>query len=414
MRICLDRDSGRRRTRGGSRSARRAARRGAARRTSRSRSGRRRGSGCRPRAAWVMTRSAGSPVRKASWPAATRVAEIVRARAGDDPDRAHALGPGEERQRLAAGQLARRARRARRASMPSPSKRPATPIGVPLCSANGSCADAAEAGGDAARCCRPRDGRRAAGGRRRAPCRARRAAAGGAWRPASAPAARPTRRCRDARERGRRRARRPARKSSALAETPVTTVSTALGPGNLQAVGAVVAEGAGREQLVEVRQQVGKHAARTLQFRRCRRCPRSTTRARGGGKPPDEGKPACRPWQSSPSPQHHGTDDLGSRRGRPSRRRPRLRAAVPALSGAHRRLRARDGARPRPRRGHHAGGLHRGAAPDARDRPRRSPSSRGSTRSPRTPASTRSAARATRNEVSFDADDALEPADRAA
>ena len=36
----------------------------------------------------------------------------------------------------------------------------------------------------------------------------------------------------------------------------------------------------------------------------------------------------------------------------------------------HRGLRARDGARPRPRRGHHAGGLHLGAAPDARDRPR--------------------------------------------
>ena len=59
-------------------------------------------------------------------------------------------------------------------------------------------------------------------------------------------------------------------------------------------------------------------------------------------------------------------------------------------------LHVRHGGRSRPRRGHRPGGLHLGAAPDARRPTRRSPSSRGSTRSPRTPASTSSAVRGAR------------------
>ena len=73
---------------------------------------------------------------------------------------------------------------------------------------------------------------------------------------------------------------------------------------------------------------------------------------------------------------------------RPPRRRARVRGALRALSAPDRRVRVRDGQGPRPRRGHHAGGVRLRAAPHARRPSARSPSSPGSTRSPRTPAST--------------------------
>ncbi len=57
------------------------------------------------------------------------------------------------------------------------------------------------------------------------------------------------------------------------------------------------------------------------------------------------------------------------RRGRAPRGRARLRAALRALPAPHLRLHPRHGQGPRPRRGHHAGGLHLRAAPHARDRP---------------------------------------------
>ena len=60
-----------------------------------------------------------------------------------------------------------------------------------------------------------------------------------------------------------------------------------------------------------------------------------------------------------------------------------------------------------PRRGHHAGRLHRPRCAACARPTGRSRSSRGSTRSPRTRASTSSAARARAEEVSYDADDGL-------
>ena len=63
------------------------------------------------------------------------------------------------------------------------------------------------------------------------------------------------------------------------------------------------------------------------------------------------------------------TDDDGTGRGRSSRRRPRVRAALRALPAPHRGVRPRHGRRPRPRRGPHPGRLRLRAAPHARDRP---------------------------------------------
>ena len=65
-----------------------------------------------------------------------------------------------------------------------------------------------------------------------------------------------------------------------------------------------------------------------------------------------------------------GTHRRQPRGRRAPRRRPRVRAAVLALPAPHLRLHPRHGQGPRPRGGHHAGGLHLRAAPHARDRAR--------------------------------------------
>ena len=93
-----------------------------------------------------------------------------------------------------------------------------------------------------------------------------------------------------------------------------------------------------------------------------------------GWGPHGEGNGDRGPWQRSrrtgagdASRTEVDDHDLGRR---PSaRRRPRLRAALPALPPADHRLHLRHGPRPRPRGGRHAGGLRLRAAPHARDRP---------------------------------------------
>ena len=230
--------SAHRRTRARPRIARRPARRAAGCRRSRSRSGRRRGSGCRPRAPRAITgstRLAGHAARRGRARPPRRARRHRRPMTIptlDDPVRA-----GVEDEGLLADGLRHALAAARPTSIGSASAADAADrrsLGLAEGSPIGLEAERVAA---AARCCRSRDGRRAAGGRRRATRRVEsraRSLAGHRHRQRAelgprggrggrAPAGRPSRRRREA--------------ARGCAETPVATLTPRPCPGTCSPFG---------------------------------------------------------------------------------------------------------------------------------------------------------------------------------
>ena len=124
----------------------------------------------------AITCSAGSPVRNASRPSAIASPKLDAAPPDTMPTLWTGSGPGVPGERLLPKALRAAARAARRTDRPPPSarrsRRAAAVVAERLARAR------ARARRRSARCCRPRDARRAGGGSRRARCRCRRAAAG--------------------------------------------------------------------------------------------------------------------------------------------------------------------------------------------------------------------------------------------